>query len=202
MKKVILILDPAGGWDNDLKSPNGLISESRWSRFFCFLCEPIFKEAGIDVDYTVLPDDPDDRDILERKKIANQIVKNNPDRWCIFVSVHMDATEEMEWTNKSGFRCAAFTEMTWSELLSEFILKSAYDNLPEKFTRFSKTYKTEKDLEILNGINCPAVLFECGFLNNKADTRIICSFKTMTQLAYALRDGIVGLIEARRKAQK
>jgi len=62
-------------------------------------------------------------------------------------------------------------------------------NLDRDNTR--KIKPVYEDLYLINNVNCPAVLVECGFLSNPKDSANLVRAPYQTKVAMAITSGVV-----------
>jgi N-acetylmuramoyl-L-alanine amidase len=112
-----------------------------------------------------------------RCKTVNDLQKKYKN--CIYVSIHVNAAGNgTKWMNATGWSAYTTTGVTKSDKLAECLYKAAKDNLKGKKLRTDLTDK-DSDLEsnfyVLKNTNCPAVLTENFFQDNKEDVEFLTS---------------------------
>lgn len=178
---MILLLDNGHGANTKGKcSPDKRLKEYEWARDMVRLIAQKAKAKGIQVEY--ITPETYDVPLTTRRDRVNALCKKYGTKNCILVSVHNNAAgADGKWHDARGFsvfvsknssanskRCAAiFTE----EAQARNILGNR--SVPaEKYWTWSWT---KADIYILKETNCPAVLTECLFQDNKADVDYLLS---------------------------
>lgn len=207
--KFAVILDPAHGSNVAGKgSPDGIkgnkesqyyFKEYEWSREFCkFFLAPRLKEMGIDVYYTVDPDNEYEPGLSKRVEITNNIIKEHPDTKFVFVSPHVNAAGDgKDYKVATGWCIYTTKGETNSDVLADCIMKQAEQCLPlvKKSIRKYKNEYMKKDYEanftVIYGANCPAVLSENFFQDCKSDVLWLKTPAAKTVLADIHAGGIM-----------
>lgn len=131
----------------------------------------------------------------------------------IYVSVHNDAAgSDGKWHNAGGMSIWTSRGKTKSDSLAEFIYEAARPNLKEyddlmKKGKADGTYSTkqipvrsdmtdgdhdyEADFYVLKNTNCPAVLVECFFQDNKYDVEFLLSDIGRFAITRIITEGIL-----------
>lgn len=177
-KNVIVILDPGHGIGTQgKKSPysmNGIkpaveFEEWDWNRRFAKLLGDKLVKDDYNVRYTVDPKDSYDYYLTRRYKNANKIIEENPDKHCIFVSIHADAAGNgSKWYKAYGYSVYTTIGQNNSDILAEYLIDAAEEVLPKYGRKVRTDMKDgDKDYEqnftVITGAKCPAVLIEHGF---------------------------------------
>ncbi len=71
-----------------------------------------------------------------------------------------------------------------SQLLAESIQQSIRNNIQPENQR--KIKKGEKAIYLLNHVEAPSVIVECGFISNKAETILLLEDEYRHRMAYAI----------------
>jgi len=204
-KNVIVILDFGHGKDTcGKKSPYSMckvepcieFEEWEWNRKFGKLLADKLRFDDYNVEYTLDPNDVTDYSLTNRYKKANQIINENLDKHCIFISIHANACGRGDkWKKAQGFSVYTTKGQNTSDILAEYILDAAEENLP-KYGRKIRCDKTDgdKDYEenftVIYGANCPAVLIEHGFYDNVDECKWLLSEEGMEALSEINLQGI------------
>ncbi|MCM1221153.1 MAG: N-acetylmuramoyl-L-alanine amidase [Prevotella sp.] len=186
---MILLLDNGHGANTPGKcSPDKRLKEYEWARDMVRLIAQKAKAKGIQVEF--ITPETYDVPLAIRKDRVNDLCRKYGTKNCILVSVHNNAAgADGKWHDARGFsvfvsknastnskRCAAiFTE----EAQARNLLGNR--SVPaEKYWTWSWT---KSDIYILKNTNCPAVLTECLFQDNKTDVDYLLSETGMQELA-------------------
>jgi len=191
-KPITIVVDAGhGGDDPGVRSIDKSYSEAEISLEIAKQIQNLAKEYNITVVMTrednKLPGALTSRSEANRKRveIANTI------KPVAFISLHLSATPGEEYQNKySGFR--AYISKKRDDKDGKLLASAILQNL-------TTLYKTETEAKLRNhtGIyvldqnNCPAVLLECGFINNAADVVFIKDKDNQEKIARNILSSIV-----------
>ena len=146
----------------------------------------------LNVVYTVHPDDPRDISLSQRVRVANSFKPSQT----IFVSIHCNASPNH---NASGFEIFTTKGITKSDTLAEKIadmVEPLYEsvglNLRYDFSDGDKD--KEVDFYVLRKTECPAVLVEAGFYDNRKDFDLLKDPLFQGDLASRIYTGILNFI--------
>lgn len=138
---------------------------------------------------TVKEDDYRDLDLSYRVRVANSFKADET----LFISIHCNAG------GGTGFEIFTSVGTTKSDKLAEEIANAVeltYNkvglNLRYDFSDGDKD--KESDFYVLKKTNCPAVLLECGFFDNKKDFDLLKDSKFQSELASFIYTGILNYI--------
>lgn len=176
MKSLTIILDAAHGEEVPGKrSPDGLFREYKWSRETISKLSVKLKELG----YEVFESNPTDREIglSKRADNANKISRKNK----IFISIHSNAAGNgVKWMNATGFSVYTTKGNTNSDYVAEVLMNQFIGDFPELKTRIDMSdgdKDSEEDFTVIQKTNCPAVLIEWMFQDNKNDVNVLMNEK-------------------------
>ena len=209
MKNLAVILDPAHGSNVAGKgSPDALkgnksseyyFREYHWSREFCkYYLEPTLKNHGIQVFYTVDPNNEYEPGLRNRVQMTNKIIKDHPDIHFIFLSPHVNAAgDAKEYKVATGWSIYTSKGENNSDILADCIMTEAEANLPllnKKIRKYKNEYlkkDVEENFTVIYGANCPAVLTENFFQDCKSDIHWLKSNEGKEVLCKIHVDGIL-----------
>ena len=161
-------------------SPDGKLKEYQYSREICQAIKPVLEGMGYRVIIDVEEDDlkmTQSKELQYRCKIVNDLVKKYGD--CIYVSIHLNAAgSDGKWHNATGWEIYTSVGKTQSDILAEHIYKAAaYNNKEMKLRTDYSDGDADKEahLYVLKYTNCPAVLTENFFMDNKKDVEYLLS---------------------------
>lgn len=193
---MIILLDNGHGYDTKGKcSPDGRLKEYAWARDVAKRIQALLKADGKDARLVIT--EQNDISLKERVRRVNAICKTAGAKNCLLVSVHINAAgADGKWHTAKGFsvfvsknassnskKCAAlFTdEATRLNLLGNRSVPSG------KYWTWSWT---KSDIYILANTNCPAVLTENLFQDNKEDVEYLLSEQGKNEIAKLHFDAI------------
>ena len=118
---------------------------------------------------------------------------------CIYVSIHVNAaSSDGKWHNGTGWEAYTTKGKTNSDKLAEELYKAAQVNLKGKKIRKDTTdgdSDKESDFYVLRKTNCPAVLTENFFQDNKEDVEYLLSNQGFHELIRLHVEGIINYIK-------
>jgi len=171
MKKLKIILDAAHGEEVPGKrSPDGVFREYKWSRDIVLLLTPKLIAQG----YEVFQSNPTTKEIglTQRAVTTNKIAGPK-----IFISIHANAAGNgVTWMGARGYSVYTTKGNTKSDILAEILMKEFKLKFPELKARTDTTdgdLDTEEDFTVLVKTNCPSVLIEWNFQDNREDVAIL-----------------------------
>lgn len=186
---ITIVVDPGhGGIDPGVKSADNKITEAQLNLELAEKIRSLANEYNVNVVMTrendQLPGGASTAKdgLLNRLNIVNKI---NP---TALVSVHINASQSK--ANYQGFEVYITDKRAnkGDERLASLIL-----------TEMTNVYWTSKDIKqredhgifVLDKAPCPAVLLECGYINNPADLAFISQSKNQEKVARAILNSIV-----------
>lgn len=181
-------------------SPDKKFYEYKYSREICKAIKDILSKMGYQVFIDLEDDDLDinqSKELCLRCKVVNDlqtIYKN-----CIYVSIHVNAAGDgTKWLKATGWSAYTSVGVTSADKLAECLYKAAKNNLTNKKLRTNFTDK-DSDLEsnfyVLKHTNCPAVLTENFFQDNKDDVEYLKSDLGFQQIVRTHIEGILNYIK-------
>lgn len=186
-----IILDAAHGEETPGKrSPDGRFREYKWSRERIAELSKMLKDAG----YEVFESNPSDREIglSKRADNANKIVRSKK----VLISLHSDAAGNGDWMTARGYSVYTTKGNTKSDKVAEIILTDLQSNFPELKGRFDNTdgdKDKEENFTVIYKANCPAVLIEWCFQDNKQDVELLLDPEVNKKYVDSLFNSIIKL---------
>ena len=181
-------------------SPDKKFFEYQYSRQLC----KAIKKALEDLKYTVFIDIEEDdlkltqnQELNKRVKIVNDLQAKYKN--CIYVSIHVNAASaDGKWHDATGWEAYTTKDITKSDKLAEYLYKAAQSNLKGKKIR-KDTSDGDSDKEsnfyVLQHTNCPAVLTENFFQDNKKDVEYMLNNQGFHELMRLHVEGIINYIK-------
>lgn len=121
-------------------------------------------------------------DLKNRVKIANE------QHDAIFVSIHMNKFSSSKY---SGTQIYFSPNNSSSEMLARTLQNSTRTYLQPSNNRQIK--RADSSIYVLNSLDCPAVLIECGFLSNEDELGRLKDEKYQASLALVIFSGILSM---------
>lgn len=194
--KVTIMLDNGHGWDTAGKrSPDKRLMEWKWAREMAKMVMAELKEKGYKVQLVV----PEDNDIKlrERCRRINAICSKEGAKNVVSVSIHVNAAgSDSKWHDASGFTVFVSPNASAnSKKLAKLIAEEAYQDKAMKGNRWiPKEEYFVKNLMMCRDTNCPAVLVENMFMDNKKDVDFLLSDEGKKKLCDIHVNGIIKYI--------
>ena len=181
-------------------SPDGRLKEYKYSREVANAVSVILKDMGYNVFIDITDDDlkvTTSKELALRCKIVNELVKQYKD--CIYVSIHVNAAAaDGKWHEGTGWEVFTSVGKTKADELATCLYNAARVNLKDKKMRtdFSDgDPDKEAHLYVLKHTNCPAVLTENFFQDNKKDVDYLLSDEGFHSIVRLHVEGILNYIK-------
>lgn len=187
MKKYILIdnghASTTPGKRSPKKDDGSILYEWKWNREAAKMLATKCKAYPDVVPILLVPEDNVDIGLSTRAARANKYIQQYGASNCVFVSVHVNAAGNGGWMNATGWSAWTTKGKTNSDKLAECMYEEA-----EKTLLKDELYKAknkirydwsdgDKDWEsnftVIYKTNCPAVLVENLFMDNKTDVEYL-----------------------------
>lgn len=171
MKKICVFLDNGHGSNTPGKcSPNGLFKEYKWARDIVKRLHIKLSDMGIKT-YIVTPEEQDVALSVRVNRINKKYAELKKDYECILISIHNNAAgNDKHWHNASGW--SVFVSKNASTKSKE-LAKLLYEECEKRNLKGNRWVPPckywEANYTILAKTNCPAVLTENLFQDNKTD---------------------------------
>lgn len=181
-------------------SPDKKLREYAWAREIAKMVDAKLKALGYDsmrivTEETYVP-------LAHRVQRVNNVCKSVGAKNVLLVSIHNNAAGNGGWNNAKGFsvfvskNASANSKKCARIFTEEAISRGLMGNrsiLPEKYWTWSWT---KSDIYILKNTNCPAVLTENLFMDNKEDCTYLLSQKGKEEIADLHVRAIIKYIES------
>lgn len=169
---MIILLDNGHGFDTPGKcSPDGFFREYAYNRYLAFHIREQLSALGLDA--RLLVPEREDISLPERCRRANKICERFGSDQVILVSIHVNAAGNgQHWMEARGWSCYTSRGNTAADALATDLYEAAKDWLPGMRLRTDYTDgdpDIEKDFYLLRHTQCPVVLTENLFMDNKED---------------------------------
>lgn len=185
-------------------SPDKRLKEYKYSREIVQAIEAILKDMGYQVFIDVKDDDlklSQSKELSLRCKIVNDLIKKYKD--CIYVSIHVNAAgSDGKWHTGTGWEIYTTVGKTKSDKLATCLYNAAKYNAKDKKMRTDYSDgdpDKEAHLYVLKHTNCPAVLTENFFMDNKKDVDYLLSDEGFHEIVRLHIEGILNYIKDNSK---
>lgn len=181
-------------------SPDKKFFEYQYSREVCKAVKAILEDLGYKVFIDIEDDDlkvSQSEELCLRCKIVNDLQKVYKN--CIYVSIHVNAAGNgSKWMNATGWSAYTSVGVTAADRLANCLYDAAKKNLKGKKLRTDNTDgdpDIESNFYVLKHTNCPAVLTENFFQDNKDDIKYLTSDEGFHEIVRTHVEGIVNYIK-------
>lgn len=172
-----ILIDNGHGIDTLGKcSPDRRLLEYKWTREIASRIVDTLKKEGYDAERIVIEEK--DISLTERCRRVNNICAKKGTKNCILISVHINAAGNGQWYNASGWtewvskKASANSKKLAQILYEEAVARKLQGN---RFVPATKYW--EANYTIITKTNCPAVLTENLFQDNKEEVDFLLSEK-------------------------
>ena len=176
-------------------SPDKRLFEYKYSRELVQEIRNKLQDLGYEV-YIDIPEE--DLKLSQNQELSRRVKYVNQFKNCIYVSIHVNgAGDGSKWMNASGWECWTSKGKTKADILAECLYESAKKYLVGKKIRTDLSDKDsdkEGNLYVLKNTNCPAVLTENFFQDNKEDVEFLLSKEGKEKLINLHVEGIINYI--------
>ena len=180
-------------------SPDKKFYEYKYSREIC----QAIKATLLDMGYNVIIDIEDEdlklnqsKELAKRCEIVNNLCKKDS---CIYISIHVNAAaSDGKWHTGTGWEIYTSPGKTKADDLATCIYEAAKYNAKDKKMRtdFSDgDPDKEANLYVLKHTNCPAVLTENFFQDNKSDVDYLLSDEGFHEIVRLHVEGILNYLK-------
>lgn len=193
-KSIIVLLDNGHGINTPGKcSPDKTLLEYKWAREIVDKLMVEFAKLGIR-SIKLVPEDTD-ISLRERVRRANQHYKNN-NKQAILISVHCNAAgSDGKWHNACGW--SVFVAQNASNN-SKRLARNLYEEAEKRGLKGNRSVPKEKywvqSLAMCRDTNCPAVLTENMFQDNKEDVALLLSEEGKKKIIDAHVQGVLNYL--------
>ena len=174
------------------RSPDGRLREWAYSREIADMVVAGLCKKGIDAERIVNEDT--DVPLSERCRRANEIYKETGNK-AILVSIHCNAAGNgANWMQARGWEAWTSVGQTKADILADCLYDVAENVLPKMKIRKDISdgdSDKESNFYILKHTNCPAVLTENFFQDNKEDVEYLLSREGKEVIVQIHVDGII-----------
>lgn len=185
-------------------SPDGKLLEYKYSREIVDELKVKLESMGYEV-YVDIPEDDikglnSSQELVKRVKFVNDLCSKYN---CLYVSIHVNAAgSDGKWHTATGWEAYTTVGKTNSDTLATFLYKRAEQNLTGKKIRTDYSDgdpDKESNFYVIKNANCPAVLTENFFMDNKEDVEYLLSDLGRHQIIRTHLEGIIDYINYKEK---
>lgn len=194
---MVILIDNGHGANTKGKcSPDGTIREYAWAREIARMLEAELVSLGYDA-RRITPEDYD-VSLTIRCRRVNAICKKVGARKCLLVSIHINAAKsDKKWHDASGWTGWVAPKSSESSKRLAQLLYSEADKFGLKGNRSVPSCRYwVGNFAIVRDTNCPAVLTENMFQDNKSDVAFLKSEEGKRTIVQLHVNGIVNYISS------
>ena len=195
-KDYIILLDNGHGVNTPGKqSPDGLLKEYAYTREIVKRIFNSLKELGYEP-YILVPE-TEDVSLSMRVKRANNIY-NASNKKAVLISVHCNAAgADGKWHSAQGWSVfVAQNASANSKKLADCLKKAADDEKLKVRLQYSNKSYWVQSLAVCRDTNCPAVLTENMFQDNKKDVEFLLSEDGKKKITELHVNGIINYLNS------
>ncbi len=187
-----IVIDAGHGGPDGGTSGFSQVPEKELNLDIALKLRDILTAAGVDVVMTRTEDvtltDPDggtrkNQDLRARKKIAEATPN------AVLISIHMNAFSIEKY---SGLQVYYSKNAPQSQLIAKGVQTAVASSLQTENNR--KIKPAGENIYLLNELDCPAVLVECGFLSNADEAKRLNDPEYRQALALVIANSLLGTI--------
>lgn len=185
-------------------SPDGKFREYKYSREIVEDLKTKLESYGyfvlVDVPQNDLKGYNQNRELSYRVQKVNDWCKTYGVKNCIYVSIHVNAAGgDGKWHTATGWEAYTTKGVTKSDKLAECLYSAAKQNLTGQKIRTDKSdgdSDQEANFYVIRKTNCPAVLTENFFQDNKKDVEYLLSEQGKHEIVRTHIEGILNYFKS------
>jgi N-acetylmuramoyl-L-alanine amidase len=195
----VVILDPGHGGIDSGASPEKGVEEKNLNLALAKKLGEFLKAGGLDVIYTRTEDvmltcegAPTRKtgDLMGRIKVAEEYTD------AIFVSLHMNTLPNQKY---SGLQTFYSDKNALNQALARQIQSDVCTHLQPQNNRSEKS--SDGKIYLLDRLDCPSVLIECGFLTNPEESKKLQSEEYQNELAFTISQSLLQFAHDKKKTE-
>ena len=186
-QKTVVLDAGHGGYDSGTKSSDGILEKdlnlaitTKIAQFLsCYDVRVVLTRSDDTAPDLVEGQSKKRGEILSRVKIAND------EKADLFLSIHMNSFPQASCHGSQAFYT---TKNDLNQTFANALQNACSTMIQPDNARVAK----ETDLIfLLSNLDCPAALFECGFLSNEEDTKLLSDESYQSKLAFCIAQAII-----------
>lgn len=188
-----ILIDNGHGYDTPGKcSPDKKLREYAYAREIAKRIVNDLKQKNYDAELLVTEEK--DISLKERVTRTNNMCKKHGTSNVIFISIHCNAAGNGDWMKAQGWSAFTSKGNTKSDKIASIMYKYAEKYFKNRKIRTDYSDKDpdwEENFYVLKNTNCPAVLTENFFMDNKDDVNYLLSEEGKTAIVKTHVDAII-----------
>ena len=197
---ITIVLDAGHGGEDGGAVGKGNTCEKALNLSIALKIGEMLSDSGIDVVYTRTEDVllyDKNSDYKNKKKaldLAARVKKAQETPNCVFVSIHMNSFSQSQY---SGLQVYFSKNNPQSATLANSIQGAVKAQLQPQNKR--KAMEATSSIYVLDRLECPAILIECGFVSNAEECRLLSTEVYQKQLSEIISQEIEKYVEKIQK---
>ncbi len=188
MNDYILIFDYGHGtrkYTAGKRSPDERLFEGEWNREVGKMIVNGLRDLGIDCREIITENE--DIPLPKRCDRVNKIIKDNPDKKCRFVSIHINAAPGPGWSDRASgvsvYTCVNPSQESIKMAQCYYDIIKDFNLLGNRSIPADHVWKA--NYKVLKSTNCPAMLTENLFMTNHKEVDFLLSKEGKETIANA-----------------
>lgn len=190
---MIVVLNPGHAKDTPGKcSPDKSLFEWEWNRRVAHMVHMVLTEIGIS--NVIAQANSESESLTYPVMVANETCKKFGSKNVIFVSIHCNAAGKGGWSNARGWSVYTTKGQTEADKVATCLWECAAETFGKNSMRKEMSDGDpdyEANFYVLRKTNCPAVLIEHFFMDNKDDLEFLKTEESKMLAADVIVSGIV-----------
>lgn len=198
---MIILIDNGHGYDTPGKcSPDKKLREYAYAREIAKRIVKELKQQNYNAELLVTEEN--DVSLKERVTRTNNICKKHGASNVIFISIHCNASGNGDWMKAQGWSAFTSKGNTKSDKIASILYEYAEKYFKNRKIRTDYSDKDpdwEENFYVLKNTNCPAVLTENFFMDNKDDVNYLLSEEGKAAIVKTHVDALIKYIKTINK---
>lgn len=198
---MIILIDNGHGYDTPGKcSPDKKLREYAYAREIAKRIVTELKQQNYNAELLVTEEN--DISLKERVTRTNNICKKHGASNVIFISIHCNASGNGDWMKAQGWSAFTSKGNTKSDKIASILYEYAekyFKNRKIRTDYSDKDSDWEENFYVLKNTNCPAVLTENFFMDNKDDVNYLLSKEGKDAIVKTHVDALIKYIKTINK---
>lgn len=190
---ITIVVDAAhGGSDPGAKSPDKDYTEAGLSLEIAKVIQAIAKEYNVKVVMTRESDVLPGGAVTKDEGLKNRMAITKKSNAYAFISIHLNSAVPAEKYQEKLSGIEAYVSNTRNDEKGKKLASFMLNKLASVYkTQQELKYRSQNGIWVLDQTDCPAVLLECGFINNKEDLDFITNKDNQEKIARNILSSIV-----------
>lgn len=190
---ITIVVDAAhGGTDPGAKSPDNAHTEAGLSLEIAKVIQTVAKEYNLKVVMTRESDILPGGAITKDEGLKNRMdITKKSNAWA-FISIHLNSAVPGEKYQEKLSGIEAYVSNNRNDQKGKKLASYILNQLSSVYkTQQELKYRSQSGIWVLDQADCPAVLLECGFINNEKDIAFITDKANQEKIARSILEAVV-----------